>query len=188
MGIYGMKFRQSRQPDTLKLLICRHAKSSWQDAGLNDFDRPLNKRGERDAPEMGRRLALQGVRPELIMTSPAVRALSTALHYARELGLPPERIRPDPAQYAASVPELLGSIRAADSGVGTLMLVGHNPESTGLANVLGGLSIENIPTCGIVALAFPRGAWADLTAGSGTLLFFDYPKKQRITLGLHEIP
>jgi phosphohistidine phosphatase len=140
----------------------------------------LNKRGERDAPEMGRRLVQRQMRPDLIMTSPAARACATALHYARQLGVPSGKIRSNPAQYAASTPELVRLIRTVDPDVRTLMLVGHNPESTGLANELGGLSIENIPTGGIVALAFHRCAWADLTAGSGTLLFFDYPKKQRV--------
>jgi len=174
-----MKSKSSSPSDPIRLLICRHAKSSWQDASLSDFDRPLNKRGERDAPEMGRRLAQQGVRPDLIMTSPATRALATALHYARQLGIPPERVRRNPAQYAASVPDLIDLIRTVDTHVTTLMLVGHNPETTGLANVLGGLRIDNIPTCGIVALEFARCTWADLAVGGGSLLFFDYPKNRR---------
>jgi len=173
-----MQLRTSLQHDTVRLLICRHAKSSWQDTSLSDFDRPLNKRGKRDAPEMGRRLVRQGAYPDLIMTSPAARAVATALHYARQLGIPPEQIRRNPAQYEASVPELVRLIHTVDSCVGTLMLVGHNPESTDLANALGGLRIENIPTSGIVALTFFQCAWPDLTAGRGTLLFFDYPKKQ----------
>jgi len=163
------------KPDTIRLLICRHAKAGWHDT--SDFDRPLDMQGERDAPEMGRRLAQQGVLPDLIMSSPAARAITTARHYARQLGIPPEQIRCNPAQYAASVQKLVSLIRTVDSGVGTLMLVGHNPESTDLANALGGLRIANIPTSGIVALAFSQCAWADLTAGSGTLLFFDYPQK-----------
>ena len=173
-----MKSKISRKYDMLKLLICRHAKSSWQDTGLSDFDRPLNKRGERDAPGMGRRLAERGMRPDLIMTSPALRALNTALHYARQLGIPREQIRSNPAQYAASPQELIGLIRTVNSGVATLMLVGHNPESTALANVLAGLNIDNIPTSGIVGLSFSQCAWTDLSPASGSLLFFDYPKKQ----------
>ena len=145
---------------------------------MSDFDRPLNKRGARDAPEMGRRLARQGLRPGLIMTSTAVRALATALHYARQLGIPAEQVRRNQAQYAASVPELISLIRTVDPGVATLMLVGHNPESTSLANVLGGLRIDNIPTSGIVALSFGQPTWAEMETGAGTLLFFDYPKKQ----------
>jgi len=173
-----MKSDISLPYDTIRLLICRHAKSSRQDADIDDFDRPLNRRGERDAPEMGRRLAMQGIRPDLIMTSPAARALTTALHYAGRLGISPEHVRRNPAQYAASVPELIGLIRAVDPSVTTLMLVGHNPESTGLANELGRLSIDNIPTGGIVALEFTGRTWGYLTTGSGVLLFFDYPKKQ----------
>jgi len=173
-----MKCKISLPSDTVKLLICRHAKSDWRHAGLSDFDRPLNERGERDAPEMGRRLVRHGVQPDLIMTSPAARALATALHYAGQLGMPSGQVIQNPAQYAASVPELISLIRKVDPGVSTLMLVGHNPESTGLANELGGLNIDNIPTCGIAALAFPHCAWAELTVGSGVLLFFDYPKKQ----------
>jgi len=173
-----MKSKISLPPDTITLLICRHAKSSWASPGLSDFDRPLNERGERDAPEMGRRLAGYGVQPDLIMTSPAARALATAFHYADQLGIPPDQVLKNPAQYAASVPELIGLIHMADPGVSTLMLVGHNPESTDLANELGGLNIDNIPTGGVVALAFSRCTWADLAAGSGILQFFDYPKKQ----------
>ena len=173
-----MKSEISLPPDNITLLICRHAKSSWASAGLSDFDRPLNERGERDASEMGRRLVRHRLRPDLIMTSPAARALATALHYASHLGIPPDQVIRNPEQYAASVPELLSLIRKTDPGVSTLMLVGHNPESTGLANELGGLNIDNIPTCGIAAIAFPQCTWADLTPGSGVLLFFDYPKKQ----------
>jgi len=135
----------------------------------------LNARGERDAALMGRRLSRRGARPDLILSSPAARALATAGHYAGQLGIAPTLIRRNPAQYAASVPALLALIRAVDPGVGALMLVGHNPESTDLANALGGLSIDNIPTGGVVALAFSHGVWADVQAGGGSLVFFDYP-------------
>jgi phosphohistidine phosphatase len=112
------------------------------------------------------------------MTSPAERALATALHYARQFGIAPEQLQRNPAQYAASVPALIRLLRTVDAGVGTLMLVGHNPASTALANALSGLRMETIPTSGIVALAFSQGGWANLTAGSGTLLFCDHPQKQ----------
>lgn len=158
------------------LLICRHAKSSWHDATLGDFDRPLNKRGQRDAPEMGRRLLRRGIRPDLIMASPAARAKATAVHYATQLGYPLARLQYNPIQYTATVPQLLGLVHTAATAVHTLLLVGHNPESTALANMLGGLAIDNIPTSGIVALEFALASWRELTAGAGTLLFFDYPK------------
>ena len=158
------------------LLICRHAKSSWQDAHLSDRERPLNTRGERDAPDMGRRLLGRGIQPDLIMTSPAIRAMMTAEHYALALGYPTASLRINPEQYAASVAGLITLLRTVEQQCARLMLVGHNPESTDLANVLGNLAIGNIPTSGIVALEFAVGRWQDLQAGSGRLLFFDFPK------------
>lgn len=173
-----MKSKNTSPSDRKQLLICRHAKSSWQDVNLSDFERPLNKRGERDAPEMGRRLAQRGIRPDLIMTSPAARALATAIHYAGQLDYPLERLERNPLQYATSVPALIKILQEVDNRINTLMLVGHNPESTDLANALGHLMIDNIPTSGIVALAFSLPAWEEIGVGKGELLFFDFPKKQ----------
>ena len=161
-----------------RLLICRHAKSSWKEAGLRDFDRPLNGRGKNDAPEMGRRLLAHGVVPELILSSSAIRAAETARHYAVQLGYPLDQIRFDSRQYEAGIPLLLSLIKDVDQKVTSLMVVGHNPESTMLANYLSGLMIENIPTSGIVALEFAVASWGEVSPGNGRLLFFDYPKKQ----------
>jgi len=172
-----MKSNTASQFEKKRLLICRHAKSSWLDTTLSDFERPLNKRGERDAPMMGRRLAERGIRPDLIMTSPAARALATAAHYAAHLGHPLDRVQRNPIQYTATVSVLITLLQAMDSSVNTVLLVGHNPESTALANALGGLTIDNIPTGGIVALEFALRTWSELKAGTGALLFFDYPKK-----------
>lgn len=163
-------------PDQKRLLICRHAKSSWRDATLSDFERPLNKRGKRDVPEMGRRLLRLGIQPDLILTSPALRARITAEQYARQLGYPPERLHVNPTQYAATVPILVALLQEMKAQYNTVMLVGHNPECTALANFLGGLHIDNIPTCGIVALDFPVASWQEVVPGKGMLLFFDFPK------------
>ncbi|MBM9535484.1 SixA phosphatase family protein [Desulfobulbus alkaliphilus] len=173
-----MKSKPVSPPEeTKQLLICRHAKSSWRDASLSDIQRPLNKRGERDAPEMGRRLARRGIRPDLIMTSPAVRAKITAEHYAAQLGYPLPRLRVHADQYAAAPATLLNLVQTLDPGLVTVLMVGHNPESTILANMLGNLGIANIPTSGIVALEFPVVSWGEITEGTGFLHFFDYPKK-----------
>ena len=163
-------------PESKRLLICRHAKSSWQDAALSDIARSLNKRGENDAPEMGRRLNKRGIHPDLIMSSPAVRARATAEKYALKLGYPPEKININTQQYAATVPALIALLRELEPQFNTVMMVGHNPESTALANILGGLNIANIPTCGIVALEFPVVSWQEVAPGNSTLLFFDFPK------------
>lgn len=173
-----MKSALPLQSEKKRLLICRHAKSSWHDTALSDMARPLNKRGERDAPEMGRRLKHRGLRPDLIMASPAVRARTTAEILATKLDYPGQDIRILPELYAASVATLLALLKNIDPKIATVLMVGHNPECTSLVNILGGLQIENVPTCGIVALEFAQISWAELAPGKGDLLFWDYPKKQ----------
>ena len=158
------------------LLICRHAKSSWRDTTLSDRERPLNERGERDAPEMGQRLVRRGMHPDLIITSSAVRARATAEHLALQLAYPLVQVQVVDPLYAASVPSLLALLRDMEHSITTLCMVGHNPESTAFANMLGRLDIANIPTCGIVALEFPVTSWAEIEPGLGKLLFFDFPK------------
>ena len=98
------------------LTLVRHAKSSWKDTSLADRDRPLNKRGKRDAPEMGRRLTAAGVRPSLIVSSPAVRAWTTAKIIANEIGYPREFLQRDSALYLASVNGILDVIASQDTG------------------------------------------------------------------------
>lgn len=173
-----MKSAPTLPPEEGKLLlICRHAKSSWQDHALGDVDRPLNKRGQRDAPEMGRRLHQRGLRLDLIVASHAVRARTTAGLYADQLGYPQERIHIEPALYAATTKALLTLLRHMDPGFARVMIVGHNPEFTALANLLGSkVAIDNLPTGGIVALEFAVASWAELAAGTGRMLFFDFPK------------
>ena len=165
-------------PEEQLLLLCRHAKSSWQDHVLSDVERPLNARGQRDAPEMGRRLLRRGLHPDLILSSHAVRARSTAVCYAEQLGYPPARIRIEPAIYSAETSGLLTLLRQVDGSPARLMLVGHNHEITALANLLGrDLAIDNLPTGGIVALAFRLAAWTELAADMGRLVLFDVPKQ-----------
>lgn len=127
---------------------------------------------------MGKRLKRRGIQPDLIMSSPARRARTTAELIAARLGYLLEKVKINPRQYAASVPSLLALLQEVTPQMATVMMVGHNPESTAFANALGGLDIANIPTCGIVALEFPITSWKELVMGNGTLLFFDFPKSQ----------
>lgn len=159
------------------ILLCRHAKSSWKDLSLADRDRPLNKRGKRNVPEMGRRLAERGITPDAVISSPAVRAVKTANRLVRELGFPKKNIQVRPAIYETSPTLLLALIRNLPETQETVILVGHNPEFTTLANILGNLHIINVPTCGIVALEFCVNTWEEIMEGKGSLVFFDYPKK-----------
>ncbi len=160
-----------------RLLLCRHAKSSWKDMTLRDIDRPLNKRGKRDAPVMGDRLAGQGLTPCLIVSSPANRALKTARRLAKQLGYPKKNIVIEDDMYGASSESLLALVRGFDSSCETVIMVGHNPETTSFANLLGDLDIYNVPTCGIVALDFDVRSWKDVSRKKGSLVFFDYPRK-----------
>ncbi len=163
----------------MKLLsLIRHAKSSWKNPELADFERPLNKRGKRDAPVMGRRLAALDFKPDLILSSPAKRAARTAKAIADELGSSTSKIDFNEEIYEATSPaELLEVIRSLDPGLAHVALIGHNPALTELSNWLADVQIENIPTCGVVRLRLAAHRWEDVSAQGGTLLDCDYPKK-----------
>jgi len=159
------------------LTLVRHAKSSWKNPELADFNRPLNERGKRDAPRMGKRLAARNLRADIIVSSPARRARKTAKWMARELAVSDERIVWEPAIYAAETQTLLEVVRSLDNRWAHVLLVGHNPELTELGNLLADCGIETIPTCGVLCLDFDAKAWQNLGPNSGTLIFFDFSKK-----------
>lgn len=161
------------------LILVRHAKSSWKDASLADRDRPLNKRGKRDAPEMGRRLAARGAAPDLIVSSPAARALATARIIAEAVGYPVDAIREDERLYLASPAELLEAIRDLDDGYDRVFLFGHNPGLTELVNELSEPAVDNVPTCGLVELRLAAERWADVSPDTVRRVSFDTPKSGR---------
>jgi len=162
-------------------VIVRHAKSDWGVPGQDDFDRPLNQRGKRDAPVMGQRLRERSIRPDLVLASPAKRAAATARLIARELSYPEERIQWVQALYhcpAYMFEEVLAAAAIPDE-VQTVFLFAHNPGITHFANETApGLNIDNIPTCGMVGIAFDAPHWSDYATAAHKLLFFDYPKNQ----------
>jgi phosphohistidine phosphatase len=160
------------------LTLVRHAKSSWKDSSLSDRDRPLSKRGKRDAPEMGRRLAAAGIRPSLIVSSPAVRAWSTAKIIADEIGYPREFLQRDSALYLASVNGILDVIVSQDAGFNNLMLVGHNPGFTDFANYLVPGLTNNMPTAGVVSVELDTDDWSLYDKPDVTLLLYDFPKNR----------
>ncbi len=161
-----------------RLILLRHGKSSWDDAMLDDFHRPLAPRGLRDVPEMGRRLARRRERPDLIVSSTATRALSTARALARELDYRESDIVETPALYHASPLEMLSIIRQTTTGVGTLLVVGHNPGMTELANLLGGVRLDNMPTTGMLCVESDTADWSRFEPGRTRFAWFDYPKKR----------
>ncbi len=153
-----------------KLYLLRHAKSSWSDFSIDDFDRPLNKRGKQNAPLMARRMSQRNIDLEVIISSPAKRAKTTAKHFSKILNT---KVIYDENIYEAGTAQLKEIIKQAFEDYDTIMLVGHNPSFTMLSNSLCGYQIDNIPTTGIVGIAFDN---EDIDRAKGTLLFFDYPK------------
>jgi len=157
------------------LTLVRHAKSSRDDPGVPDRDRPLNDRGRNDAPAMGRRLAGRGAKPELVVASPALRALTTAELIAEGLGLARGEIVVDERLYASSASRLLEVVRGLDARLGHVMLVGHNPEFTELAHRLS-KSIEDMPTCAVAEFRFDASSWSEVGDVAPEKVTFDTPK------------
>lgn len=158
------------------LTLIRHAKSSWKHPELRDFDRPLNKRGKKTAPEMGKRLARRRIVPDLMITSPAKRALSTAKSIAAQIGYGETNVITDERLYTENAAKLLEIIRDVRDVFNDVMVVGHNPAMTSLTNYLTSASIDNVPTCGVIRMRFKIIEWAELAEGRGELVLFDYPK------------
>jgi phosphohistidine phosphatase len=162
-----------------RLILLRHAKSSWDHDGLADHDRPLAKRGLRDAPHMGKRLAQHGIAPKLLLTSSAVRARTTAELVIEALGRPDVEIRIEPAIYLASPGQLLDAVASQDDDVGELILVGHNPGMTQLANMLlPEFPLPNLPTAGTVGVDCDCASWSIFDTGPFRLRFYDFPKNR----------
>lgn len=162
-----------------RLTLLRHAKSSWSDERLPDVERPLNARGNRDAPLMGARLKARGEFPSLILSSHAVRAKATARLMAEALGYPLERIRIERPLYHADCEALRRIASGLDDGLEHVVLVAHNPGLTDFANrLLPELGLANLPTAGIVAVDLATAHWAQIGTCPATLGYFDAPKQR----------
>jgi phosphohistidine phosphatase len=158
-----------------QLLLIRHAKSDWGNVGLRDFDRPLNKRGRNNAPEMAARLVKLQIIPELIVSSPALRAITTARFFADAWQIPSNKIQQEPSIYEAGIKSLMVVINNLPNEFNRIALFGHNPGLTDLTNYFDG-HLDNMPTCSVVLLEFPFDDWAMLSAATGKVRLFDYPK------------
>jgi phosphohistidine phosphatase len=159
------------------LSLIRHAKSSWKDSTLNDFDRPLNKRGQENAPLMGRLLHDNGVTFALIVSSPALRAITTARLIAEQLGYPEDALVQDRSLYDATVNGLLKVVHQLPDETVDVALVGHNPGLTDFCNYLCGESIENLPTCAVASISFDADTWQAVHRDTGRLIRYEYPRR-----------
>jgi phosphohistidine phosphatase len=158
------------------LWLIRHAKSSWNHGELQDSFRPLNERGYRDAPEMALRLKKSGVTPDLIITSHAIRAYSTAMIFADVLKYPHGDIRIFTKLFGATTSGYLSALHSVPDQYNTVLLFAHNPTISQTMELLAGLEHQELPTTGMAHIQFAHDSWSECAAKSGKLVQLDYPK------------
>ncbi|MEP7231022.1 MAG: histidine phosphatase family protein [Ginsengibacter sp.] len=159
------------------LLLVRHAKSSWGDVGLSDFDRPLNDRGKEDAPEMAKRTKDRKIKIDLFISSPAKRAKKTAKIFMEIYEKNKNNLVLIPSLYEASVRNFYSAIEILENKYDTIALFSHNPGITEFANLMTEYKVDNMPTCGVFAVSIQTKKWSDFKNSEKELLFFDFPKK-----------
>lgn len=162
----------------LRLFLLRHAKSSWKDSTLDDFERPLKEKGLKEVSIMGCVYKKKYEKlPDAVIISPAKRALETAQLFAKEIGYPLNKIILQEKIYEATLKDLLKTLRGISDEYKTVVMVGHNPGFTELANfIVDGVAIDNIPTCGLVGIEFNVENWKKVEEKSGNIFCFEYPK------------
>lgn len=159
------------------LTLVRHAKSDWKNADLKDCDRPLNRRGLREAPQMAERLAAQDIRPDLMLTSPAVRALETARVFAKTLEYPLRRLKTEDRLYLGPAADILEVVRGVGSRVRHLMIFGHNPGlSEFAASLTNDPELGELPTCAVYTMELDVRSWVDVRFGEATNASLSHPR------------
>jgi len=160
------------------LFLLRHGKSSWDNTDLSDHDRPLNERGQKSAKKMAKRFLALAEAPALVVSSSALRALSTAKIFCAGIGYAEDDILINPQAYTFDVSAVLQEIKKIDDQYATVMFVGHNPAYTEIANRFSQTAIANVPTAGLVAFSCPFDHWQSIDDGQTSLQWFDYPKNK----------
>ena len=158
------------------LILVRHAKSSWDQPGLSDMERPLNERGKADAPEMAKRLKEKGVEIDLFVSSPAKRARKTAKYFAEEFDAKKREIKIVDDLYLATATAFSDTVSALDDDCNTVALFSHNPGITDFASSLTNVRIDDMPTCAVFGVQVETDHWSAFEEAEKKFLFFDYPK------------
>jgi phosphohistidine phosphatase len=158
------------------ILLVRHAKSSWDNDNMGDYERPLNERGKRDAPEMARRLLKKKQHIDLFVSSPAKRAKRTAEFFAREFNVDEDKILFIPRLYHAASLDFIETIQELDDAFDHAAIFSHNPGITDFASSLTATRIDDMPTCAVIAFKIMTDRWAEFKNAEKAFLFFDYPK------------
>lgn len=159
------------------LLVIRHAKSSWDIGTLNDFERPLNERGKKDAPVMAKRLLEKNISIDAFVASPAKRAKKTAELFIEQYKRDKEEIIFISKLYHAPADVFIEVAESLGDNHNTVAVFSHNPGITEFVNMLcDGVRLENMPTCGIFAVQLHSPSWKNFRRAKKEFLFFDYPK------------
>ena len=158
------------------IYLIRHAKSDWQNTNLSDYNRPLNKRGQKDAPFMGNKLNELNPCIDLIIASPAKRALETVISISKAIDYSCDNIDFNKSIYESTYIDLNIIINDLDNNINTVLLLGHNPGLTNFSNYLTNNYIDNISTCGIVKIELEIESWNEIIEGIGSKIFYIYPK------------
>jgi len=161
-----------------RLFIVRHAKSSWNQPELTDFQRPLNERGKRDVPNMSLRFLEKGYKIDRILSSPAERAITTAYGFAARLNINSEEIIQNESLYHASAFALRRAIAKTPNEIDSLMLFGHNPGLTYLINDISDFNLDNLPTCAVCGIEFNIEQWTSVLKSTGEKFYYDFPKSK----------
>lgn len=155
------------------VILLRHAKSSWDNVNLADHERPLNKRGNKDAPKVGSILA-ESFQPDLVLCSSSKRTRETYEHMKEFL--PPHQFNETRELYHASAGDILDIIKSCNDQYGTVLIIAHNPGITDAFYRLCNVRIDNVPTAGVGVIRFKEDSFKDLKLFDGKLVFFTYPK------------
>lgn len=161
-----------------ELILIRHAKSDWTSEIIKDIDRPLNERGYYDAYLLSKWFKDEMPLPDLIVSSPATRAINTAFIFCRTMNIKESDVRINDSLYESTSNEYLNAISSIENEYNRILIFGHNPAITNLVNELNNdLTFENIPTCGIVKIGFTSKSWTEVTKSkAGKLLLNKFPK------------
>ncbi len=159
------------------LYLVRHAKSSWKNEDLKDTERPLKKRGIKNAEFMAKLLKKNDNMPDMIASSPAARAFDTAGIFSEKFEIDKKNIFMSDKLYMADYDDFISVIKEFPENISRAMLFSHNPGLTYFACAVSGARIDNIPTCGIARIDFEINNWNAINTTKGKLIFFEFPKK-----------
>jgi phosphohistidine phosphatase len=161
------------------IYLVRHANAGWNNSQLPDFERTLSDEGRKEASEMAGRLLEKDARPDILVSSPASRALETAGIFADRLSCPPELIRPDAGIYDGDVDTLSEIVQKLPRDHQTVMIFGHNPTISLYSSWLSGKQLGQMVTCGVIRLDLPKGNWTDAKKGCANAVWYSYPKNRQ---------